>query len=163
MAERAAIFTRINHSDAKRYGDVTTNRQLAACATYCVDRGYTVEDAHIYTEVSQARAGAHRPVFDALRAAMRSGAFDVVVALNHTRLTLTMYADIEFNLEALEHGVRVEYVEPITDVEWHPRTREDWELLRRVYREELSQRAKRGAATRRARRHGQDDHPEAGR
>jgi DNA invertase Pin-like site-specific DNA recombinase len=96
MTDRAAIYTRINHTDAKRYGDVTTNRQLAGCATYCVDRGYTVEDAHIFTEVSQARAGAERPVFDALRAAMRSGAVDVVVAQNHTRFGRQQHPHLTF-------------------------------------------------------------------
>lgn len=97
---RAAIYTRLSKD---RPDETSRERQEADCRALCEIRGYEV--VSVYTDLlSGYRRGVHRPGYEALVGALRSGAIHVGVVWKLDRLTRQGIRDIAPLLDALERG-----------------------------------------------------------
>lgn len=84
---RAAVYPRC--SDPKLKDSATLESQTDDITKYCKDKGYILEDKHIYPEAESAyyKSYRERPQFQKLLAAARCGEFDVVVVQAYSRLS----------------------------------------------------------------------------
>src|SRR5258706_3053624 len=114
---RAAIYCRV--SSSKQEDNTSLGEQQEGCVDWCAARTYTLDPRHTFIEVGQGDDYFVRPAFQALRAAMRAGALDVVVFFRLDR-TVARGGQLHwhaFQMEALEAGVRLECVsEPERDL-----------------------------------------------
>ncbi len=128
MSDRAALYLRVS-SDEQRNTNLSVANQLQQCRAYVERRGYSLYDCGRYVDELGQNASQGTPAFaeDAsarnvttpalldLLAAARSGGFDVMVALDVTRVS----RGEPFLLGALrkqlkDYGVRLEYASSTT-------------------------------------------------
>lgn len=83
---RAAIYTRVSTLGQEEEGS-SLDTQLEACVRHAVEKGYAVDDAHIYREVYTGTELWARPRLTVLRDAIRDHQVDVLVAYAIDRLS----------------------------------------------------------------------------
>jgi site-specific DNA recombinase len=111
--KRAAIYVRVSTSGQEDDG-TSLQSQLEHCRAYAVDNGYQVDQNHIYREVYTGSELWERPKLSDMRAAVRDGAVDVVVAYAIDRLSRDPVHLGVIISEADHAGVTVDFVsEPL--------------------------------------------------
>jgi site-specific DNA recombinase len=105
---RAAIYIRVSSKNQEKGYSLET--QLKGCKEYCEERGYSVEDRHIYSETMTGVIYREREILNALRAAARRKEFDVVVVYDVDRLSRDPVHQLIISDELTEHNVRLESV-----------------------------------------------------
>ncbi len=83
---RAAIYAR-SATQCEQGSLYSLNAQMAACRSYCDERGYLLDEQYIYQEIASGADLRNRPSLHDLRMAARSNAFDIVVILDADRLS----------------------------------------------------------------------------
>jgi site-specific DNA recombinase len=105
---RAAIYIRVSTKNQEKGYSLET--QLEGCKKYCQERGYIVEEIHIYRETMTGVIYREREILNKLRAAARRKEFDVVVVYDVDRLSRDPVHQLIISDELTEHGVRLESV-----------------------------------------------------
>jgi DNA invertase Pin-like site-specific DNA recombinase len=103
---RAAIYCRaatLGQVD----GPAALDAQEAACRAYATGRGYQVAARHVYREIGGAARLTGRPRLDALRAAVRAGEVQAVVAQRPDRLCRDLGGLALLVAECRERGIEV--------------------------------------------------------
>lgn len=80
---RAAIYARYSSENQR---PESIEDQVAACRRLAKERGFTVLDEHIYADEAKSGARKDRAALNALAAAAKGGAFDVVLVDDLSRL-----------------------------------------------------------------------------
>lgn len=108
-----ALYARVSTDKQER--EHTIESQLAALQTYAVEKGYAVDERHVYVEEFPGDR-LDRPKLDALRDRARDGEFEAVLISCPDRLA-RRFAYQEIVIEELErYGCKVEFLErPISD------------------------------------------------
>jgi site-specific DNA recombinase len=84
--KRAALYVRVSSSSQEEDG-TSLATQERRCRDYASERGYAVDEAHVYREVYSGVELWERPQLTALRQAFRDQAFEVVVVFALDRLS----------------------------------------------------------------------------
>lgn len=113
--KRAAIYVRVS-SRAQEEDGTSLDTQEAAARRQATDRGYALDDAHVYREVHTGTELWERPQLTALRESVRRRAVDVVIVYAIDRLSRDpVHLGVVLS-EADHAGVAVEFVtEPLDD------------------------------------------------
>jgi site-specific DNA recombinase len=82
---RAAIYIRVSTEGQRE--NYSPETQEKACRSYCEQRGYEIDEAHVYREVFSGTRLYERPELERLRAATSQGLVQVVVAYSVDRLS----------------------------------------------------------------------------
>lgn len=116
QAKRAAIYARVDTaSNISELDD-----QIEECARYCKDKGYQVEERHIYLDVGSRNHYKDPEDLRALEEASKRGEFDVLVvyAFDHLVQMQPLVAALREDLE--RSGVQVESVTELKYIpEWY--------------------------------------------
>ncbi len=110
---RAAIYCRV--SGAKQEKNSSLDTQEAACRDYAAEKGWSVQEQHVYREVY---SGAYldRPQLDRLRAAIDRGELDLVIVWHTDRFGRDPNERIYLRVDAKRSGVFYESVtDPVDD------------------------------------------------
>jgi site-specific DNA recombinase len=91
-------------------GGTSLETQEDACHAYSMAQGITLDAAHVYREVHSGAELWERPALTALRAAMRAGDVDVIVAYAVDRLSRNQHHLGLLVSEAERHGVALAFV-----------------------------------------------------
>src|SRR5258707_9015810 len=91
-------------------GGTSLETQEAACQAYCEAQGITVAAPRVYREVHSGAELWERPALTALRAAMRAGDVEVIVAYAVDRLSRNQHHLGLLVSEAERHGVALAFV-----------------------------------------------------
>jgi site-specific DNA recombinase len=117
MYRRGAIYVRVSTKSQAGTLDTSTGdggtsleTQEDACAAYCAAQGITLDSSHVYREVHSGAELWERPALTALRAAMRAGAVDVIVAYAVDRLSRNQHHLGLLVSEVERHGVALAFV-----------------------------------------------------
>ena len=109
---RAAIYCRVS-TPGQELDGTSLETQEAACRAFAADRGYLVDEAHVYREVFSGAALHERRRLAELRSAARASAIDRVVCHAVDRLSRNQ-AHLYILAEELEGaGARLEFVTEI--------------------------------------------------
>ena len=112
---RAAIYVRVSTAGQEQDG-TSLETQEAACRRYAAERGYTVDESHVYREVHTGVELWERPQLTRLREAIRRREVDLVVAYAIDRLARDPVHLGVVLTEAEHAGVDVQFVsEPLDD------------------------------------------------
>ena len=104
----AAIYIRVS---SERQGEnYSLETQREGCLRYACERGYLVEDRHIYQEVKTGAIYRERLVLSALRAAARRREFTVVIVYDLDRLSEEAEHQTIIMEDLAYSGVKVECV-----------------------------------------------------
>ncbi len=106
---RAAIYTRVSTAKQGEEGTSLDTHEGRARA-YCAERGYAVDEGHVYRETHTGADLFERPKLAALREAIRRREVDVVVAFALDRITRDQAHLHYFLVEAEAAGVAVDFV-----------------------------------------------------
>jgi DNA invertase Pin-like site-specific DNA recombinase len=112
QAKRAAIYARVvTASNISELDD-----QIEECTRYCKDKGYLVEENHIYLDVGSGNYYKDPEDLTALGEASRRGEFDVLVvyAFDHLVRMQSLMAALKEELE--RSGVQVESVTELNEL-----------------------------------------------
>jgi DNA invertase Pin-like site-specific DNA recombinase len=110
--KRAAIYARTALSQEPGREDFALAGQVRQCQLYCKERGYTVEEWHIYSESGSGSADPRKhPRFAFLHEAARRREFDTVVLVSIDRLSRTQAHSTALLSELAQYGVTVECVD----------------------------------------------------
>lgn len=114
-ARRAAAYPRVSSTGQEQDG-TSLESQERAIRAYCTERGYTLDEEHVYREVHTGVELWERPKLTEMRSAARDRRIDVIVAYAVDRLARDP-VHLGVILSEAEHvGVRVEFVtEPLDD------------------------------------------------
>lgn len=155
--KRVAIYAR--SATTSEQGDVPSSidQQVAACRLYCSEKGYSIDERHIYQEVSSGAEYEGRPQLTALRLAARNHEFEVLVLPRYDRLARNYAHQAAIIEELARVGVTVESVQE------HFESSQLGEFLNFVHtcleemeRERRSWSVRRGKAAARQRREGRE-------
>ena len=109
--KRAAIYARTALSQETGGEDFALAGQVRRCQLYCQERGYTVEERHIYSESGSGLADPRKhPCFALLLEAARHSEFDTVVLVSLDRLSRNQAYSTALLNELAQYGVTVECV-----------------------------------------------------
>ncbi len=110
---RAAIYARV--ATASNISEL--DDQIEECTRYCKDRGYLVEERHIYLDVGSGNHYKDPEDLTALEEASKLGEFDVLVvyAFEHLVRIQSLVATLREGLE--RSGIQVESV---TELKYMP-------------------------------------------
>jgi site-specific DNA recombinase len=107
--KRAAIYARIATAPQGAEPD-PLRLQIATAKHYCSEKGYTVNESHMYQEVISGAGYKNHPKISALLESARQGAFDVLVVFALSRLSRNP-ADVAILIATFEgYGVQVESI-----------------------------------------------------
>jgi DNA invertase Pin-like site-specific DNA recombinase len=88
MRKRAAIYARTAISQKPEGGDFALADQVRQCQLYCHERGYNVEERHIYCESGSGSLDTCKlPRYTSMHEAARRHEFDAVVLVSLDRLS----------------------------------------------------------------------------
>jgi site-specific DNA recombinase len=114
---RGAIYVRVSTKaqagaadNGNGDGGTSLETQEEACQASCAAQGITVDAAHVYREVPRGGELWERPALTALRAAMRAGDVDIIVAYAVDRLSRNQHHLGLLVSEAERHGVALAFV-----------------------------------------------------
>src|SRR5258707_4711752 len=117
MNRRGAIYVRVSTKaqagaadNGNGDGGTSLETQEEACQASCAAQGITVDAAHVYREVHSGGELWERPALTALRAAMRAGDVDIIVAYAVDRLSRNQHHLGLLVSEAERHGVALALV-----------------------------------------------------
>src|SRR5262245_56141723 len=82
----AAIYTRVSTREQEDEGTSLISQEVA-CRAFAAERGYTVDERHIYRETFSGAKLWERPALSAMREAVRGGAVGAIVAYALDRLS----------------------------------------------------------------------------
>src|SRR4051812_40272780 len=106
---RAAIYCRVSSSQQEQDG-TSLESQEQRCRRHAAERGFIVDEAHVYREVYSGAVLHERPKLTDLRQQAREGAFSAVICYAVDRLSRNQ-AHLYIVAEELEgNGVRLEFV-----------------------------------------------------
>src|SRR5215217_2096471 len=108
QSQRCAIYCRVSSEGQEDNSSLST--QEVACRRYAAERGYVVDELHVYSEVHTGAEIFERPQMSNLRAAIRAHQIDVVVAHALDRLTRIQAHQGLLLSEADHAGVTIEFV-----------------------------------------------------
>ena len=106
---RAALYARV--STPHQAQAQTIGQQVVRLCAAVQQRGWTVEEGHIYRDEGYSGATLNRPGLDALRDQAALAAFDVVVLTAPDRLARKYVHQMLVIEELQQHGCRVEFLE----------------------------------------------------
>ena len=110
--KRAAIYARTALSQEPGGEDFALAGQVRQCQLYCQERGYTVEERHIYSESGSGSVDPRtHPRFASLREAARHHEFDTVVLVSLDRLSRNQAHSAALLNELAQCEVTVECVD----------------------------------------------------
>ena len=113
QTKRAGIYVRVSTGKQEETG-TSLDTQEAACRSYAIDHGYSIDEAHVYRETFSGVELWERPNLTRLREAIRHKDVDVVVVYAIDRLSRDPVHLGLILTEAERPGVAVEFVsEPI--------------------------------------------------
>jgi site-specific DNA recombinase len=142
---RAVIYTRVSSQGQEDNASLAT--QEARCRTYADEHGYHV--VGIFTDVHTGAQYRERSGLTALRAEVRAGAVDIVLAFALDRLSRNQAHLAVLAEEVEEHGGRLEFVtEAFEDSAVGKFIRSAKSFAAEVEREKLSERTVRGRIAR---------------
>ncbi len=145
---RAAIYTRVSTAGQEEDGS-SLGTQEARCRQYAAERGYTVEEAHVYRETHSGLELWQRRQLTTLREAVRRHEVEVVVAYAIDRLSRDPVHLGVIISEAEYAGVPVEFVtEPLDDTDEGQLVRYIRGYAAKVEHEKIKERAMRGKLAR---------------
>jgi site-specific DNA recombinase len=110
----AAIYTRVSSSVQEKDGASLETQELS-CRTYAVDRGYVIDEIHVYRETYTGVVFDERPRLSALRTAIGRREVDRVVVHAIDRLSRDPEHMGYFLYECDRAGVEVEFVTETLD------------------------------------------------
>lgn len=110
MGKRAAIYARVSTEIQEEEGTSLIS-QVQDCRSYCADRGYIVNEMHIYRDVHTGAEYRERPHLTQMREAMRRKEFDVIVVYTIDRLSRVQVHLAVLIDEAQYSGVSIEFVQ----------------------------------------------------
>ena len=145
---RAAICVRVS-SQGQELDGTSLETQEAACRRYAGERGYTIDERHVYREVHTGADLHERGRMTDLRAAARAGEIGIVVCHAVDRLSRNQ-AHLYIVAEELEGaGIRLEFVtEDFEDSAVGKFIRSAKAFAAEVEREKFGERARRGKMAR---------------
>lgn len=121
IRKRAAIYARTAISQKTDGGDFALAEQVRQCQLYCQERGYTVEERHIYCESGSGSLDTCKlPRYASLHEAARRHEFDTVVLVSLDRLSrnqahratlLNELAQCEVTIECVNGDTSVLFLE----------------------------------------------------
>jgi DNA invertase Pin-like site-specific DNA recombinase len=121
MRKRAAIYARTAISQKPEGGDFALADQVRQCQLYCHERGYTVEERHIYCESGSGSLDTCKlPRYASMHEAARRHEFDAVVLVSLDRLSrnqahratlLNELAQCEVTIECVNGDTSVLFLE----------------------------------------------------
>lgn len=116
QTKRAAIYARV--ATASNISEL--DDQIEECTRYCKDKGYVVEEKHIYLDVGSGNHYKDPEDLMTLEEASKRGEFDVLVvyAFDHLVQIQPLVSALREDLE--RSGVQVESVTELTYIpEWY--------------------------------------------
>ncbi len=115
--KRAAIYARTALSQEPGGEDFALAGQIRQCQLYCQERGYTIEERHIYSESGSGSVDPREhPRFASLHGAAQRHEFDIVVLVSLDRLSRNQAHSAALLDEFAQCGVTVECVDGDTAV-----------------------------------------------
>ena len=106
---RAAIYVRVSTKKQDEDG-YSLDSQVDHCLRLCAERGYEVNESHIFREVMTGAIYRERQILGRMRAAARNHEFDVVVIYDFDRLAREDAHQTVIIQDLKDHGVRIEAV-----------------------------------------------------
>lgn len=106
---RVAVYARFS-SDMQR--ETSLDDQIAAARRHAVGQGWTVDDAHVFTDAAVSGASIDRPGIQRLlvAAALRPCPFDVLIVDDSSRVSRDLADAVRFLQQLRFFGVRVIYI-----------------------------------------------------
>src|SRR4051794_25948414 len=104
---KAAIYARVSTEDQKK--NFSLPSQIKECRAYAEEHGFTVEDAHVFTE-SYTGNSLERPELDNLRTLASTRVLSTVVVLDLDRLSRNVAYQMLIEEEFVRYGAPVQYV-----------------------------------------------------
>lgn len=149
MRKRAAIYARTAISQKPEGGDFALADQVRQCQLYCHERGYTVEERHIYSESGSGSVDPRKhPRYASLHEATRHHEFDTVVLVSLDRLSRNQAHSAAVLNELAQCEVTIECVNGDTTV----LILEIKRYVAEIERARIAARAAQGRAARKAKR-----------
>lgn len=143
----AAIYCRVSSVQQEENANLPTQEE--ACRAYCELHGYVIPEGQSYRETHSGADLWGRPALTRLRAAMRAGEIDVIVAYAVDRLSRDQHHLGLVVSEAEHHGVRLEFVtERLDDTPAGRFLQSALSFVAEVEREKFKERSRRGKQSR---------------
>lgn len=147
LPHRAAIYCRVSSAQQEENASLPTQEE--ACRAFCAQHGYTIPEGQTYRETHSGADLWGRPALTSLRAAMRAGEIDVIVAYAVDRLSRDQHHLGLVVSEAEHHGVQLEFVtERLDDTPAGRFLQSALSFVAEVEREKFKERSRRGKQSR---------------
>ncbi len=106
MRRRAVIYARsaTGESDAIK-------RQVGACKAYCLERGYSITEDQIYSEIAVGTIETDSPELARLRKVAQQGLIDVLILASRDRLTRHIWKNALLTEQFKQLGIDIEIVD----------------------------------------------------
>ncbi len=101
---RAAIYARYSSENQR---PESIDDQISACRRLAAERGFSIQDEHVYADQAQSGARKDRRGLAALLAAAQGGCFDIVLVDDLSRLARDNYLMLSIMADLHFEGVRV--------------------------------------------------------
>ncbi len=158
---RAAIYARTAISQEK--GNFAQTNQVEQCKAYCQERGYVVDEQHIYSEVYSGIANyRERPRLGEVLQMVASAhsetpPFDKFIVFSIDRLSRDQVQAATIINELENHHVKVEFVDGHDLEDFMKLTKEVTELVAQIEHQTRIRRMQHGKAAKKSRREQQQD------